>query len=561
MKKWDIKQTIDSPRITSNEILHLLLKQRGITTQEEREQFLTPKDPYTVAPESVGIDPIMLENAAERIERAVKNKESIIVYADYDADGVTAGTVMWETVFAMGGKVMPYIPHREAEGYGLSTAGIDTVKKEHNANLIITVDHGITGHEKVDYAKSLGIDVIVTDHHTKSDVLPDTTIVHTTSLSGSGVSWFVAKTLFERNKDRLVKDIDPYDLLGIASIGTIADLLPLSSVNRAIASFGLKALSNSSRLGILALLQEAALEGKALTTYDISHILAPRINALGRLDHALDALRLLCTTDEKRAIALAGKLSLVNKERQNVTLESTLHAKQKVSDAKTHLQKKILVIADESYNQGIIGLIAGKLVEEHYLPSIVLSLGETISKASARSIPGFNIVEAIRSQSDLLVDVGGHPMAAGFTIETKQLPLFIQRMEEYAEKNITKEMTVRILPVDMQIPLELVTADLFHTLQQLAPFGMANYDPVFVSTNVTLLEARLVGQEGKHLKLKIQNERKQTIEAIAFNMGSMYKELVAQKKVNLAYTITNNVWNGKEKIELKIKDILINKNS
>lgn len=555
MKKWDIKQTIDNPRITSKDILQLLLKQRGITTQEDIEQFLTPKDPLIVTAETVGIDPIMLEKAAERIEQAVKNKESIIVYADYDADGVTAGTVMWETIYAMGGKVMPYIPHREGEGYGLSTIGIDTVKKEHNATLIITVDHGITGHEKVAYAKSQGIDVIVTDHHTKSEILPDTTIVHTTTLSGSGVAWFVSKTLYERNKNTMIKDIDPYDLLGVASIGTIADLLPLSGINRAIASFGLKALSTSSRLGVLALLQEATLTDKQLTTYDISHILAPRINALGRLDHALDALRLLCTTNEERASALAGKLSLVNKERQYLTQESTLHAKELVIKDKKHEIKKILVIADESYNQGIIGLIAGKLVEEHYLPAIVLSKGETISKASARSIAGFNIVEAIRSQNDLLVDVGGHPMAAGFTIETNNLQEFIQRMEAYAEKHITKEMTIRSLSVDLQMPLSLVTAELYSTLQQLSPFGMANYDPVFVSTDVPVLEARLVGQEGKHLKLKLQNDRKQTIEAIAFNMGQLFPELQKQSTINLAYTITNNIWNGKEKIELKVKDL------
>lgn len=556
-KKWDIKSKIQNPRASVQDVIDVVLKERGIASDGEKQMFISPPDPYTFTAYDVGIDTKTLENAIERIEKAVQDKESIIVYADYDADGVTAGAVMWETLHALGAKVMPYIPHRKDEGYGLSTIGIDSVKKDYNATFIITVDHGITGHGKVAYANSLGIDVVVTDHHTKPSILPDCPIVHTTMLSGSGVSWFVAKTLLERNQGLLQKEIDPYDLLSLASIGTIADLLPLIGPNRSIAKFGLAALSNSSRFGVLAMLEEAGLSDKELSTYEVSHIIAPRINALGRIDHALDALRLLCTTSEERALVLSEKLAAVNKERQNLTQESTIHAKELVISEKKLDSQKIIIIADESYNQGIIGLIAGKLVEEHYLPTIVLAKGEKVSKASARSIAGFNIVEAIRSQLDLLVDVGGHPMAAGFTIETDKLSKFITNLEEYAKERITEDMIVRSLSVDVEMPLSFVTAELFSKIQQLAPFGMNNYEPTFASFSVALKEARLVGKEGKHLKLSVINDRKQVIEAIAFNMGSLLADLQNKKTIDIAFTITNNVWNGKEKIELKVKDLRI----
>jgi single-stranded-DNA-specific exonuclease len=528
IKKWHI---LHKP---SENIIAVLLKNREIT---DKENFLHPKHPRELTAKDVGIDLQALKKAVARIHKAVKNKESIVVYADYDADGICAGAIMWETIHAMGARAMPYIPHRVEEGYGLSIKGIDAVRGQYDPSLIITVDHGITAKEKVAYAASLGIDVIVTDHHVKPDKLPDCTIVHTTSLCGAGVSWFIANALSENA-----------EFLALAAIGTIADLVSLTGANRSIVKYGLRQLNKTKRVGLLALLRDAGLTLGELTTYDVSHILAPRINAMGRLVHAMDALRLLCTHREDKAILLARKLGLTNKERQQLTVDTSLHAKGIVASIAT--LPKLLFVAHETYNPGVIGLVAGKLVEEYYRPAIVLSQGPEISKASARSIAGFNIVETIKRFDDLLIDVGGHPMAAGFTIETKNIDVLKSRMEAYVEKNLKDELLTRELRIDMELPLSAVTGELWQKLRDFEPFGFGSPEPVFATPGVTVTDARLVGADGKHLKLRVSS-----VDAIAFGMGDMYAKIKTGKPVDIAYTIDMNVWNGNKKLQLKIKDI------
>lgn len=550
-KKWVVKK-----KLGNEDLLQLLLENRGLTTKKDIYFFINPPNPSLPSypsPSDVEIDKRSLGTAVKRIREAIKNKESIVVYADYDADGICAGAIMWETLHHLGAKVMPYIPHRVEEGYGLSIAGIDRVKDLHNPNLIITVDHGITAKEKVEYAKKLGIEVIVTDHHVKPKALPKCTIVHTTKLCGAGVAWFLAKDLLN---GQALKD-KGLTLMELAAIGTIADMIPLVGPNRAIVKYGLDAINKTSRVGLDASITEAGLEKGKLGVYEISHILAPRLNAMGRLEHALDALRLLCTHRKERAAELAAKLGLTNRERQQLTINTTLHALKILKG--TFLRKKLIFLAHETYNQGVIGLVAGKLVEEYYLPAIVVSKGETISKASARSISGFNIVEAIRSCSDILVDVGGHPMAAGFTVETKHLESLQSRLEELAAKELTEEMLTRTLKIDAEIPLELVTEELWKKLQDLRPFGFGNPEPVFATRSVLVKEARLVGADGKHLKLRLHlsslNSQLSVIDGIAFNQGSLYGKLQQNTQVDIAYTIDRDIWNGNSKLQLKVKDI------
>ena len=257
---------------------------------------------------------------------------------------------------------------------------------------------------------------------------------------------------------------------------------------------------------------------------------------------------------------LAQKLGLTNKERQQLTLDTLTHALDALKGVTLHRQgdtlKKLIFISHESYNQGVIGLVAGKLVEEFYRPAIVVSKGEFISKASARSVSGFNIVEAIRSCSDILVDVGGHPMAAGFTVETARLEILQERMEEIAAKQLTEEQLIRTLHIDMEIPLEAVTEDLWNALRDFEPFGFGNAEPVFMTRTVLVKDARLVGKDGKHLKLRITNhESRITIDAIAFGMGELYGKLKSDQPVDIAYTIDMNVWNGSNKLQLKVRDI------
>lgn len=526
MKKWDIVSK-------GEDIIAVLLANRGLTSKKDIEEFLHPSDPYTLKPQDVDVETGALKKAIRRIQTAVQKKESIVVYADYDADGITAGAIMWETLYGLGARVMPYIPHRTEEGYGLSIKGIDAVREQFDPTLIITVDHGITAKEKIAYAKKLGIEVIVTDHHVKPKSLPNCTIVHTTKLSGSGVSWFLAKELGDPD-------------VALAAIGTIADIVPLVGPNRSIAKYGLEALNKTKRVGLDALISDSGLTKGMLKTYDVSHMIAPRLNAMGRIKHALDALRLLCTKKADKANFLAQKLGITNRDRQKLTEETTVHALQGVT------LKKLLFVAHESYNQGVIGLVAGKLVEEFYRPAIVVSRGKEISKASARSVNGFNIVEAIRSCSDILVDVGGHPMAAGFTIETKHLGILQKRLEKLADKALDEEKLTRVLKIDMEIPLETVTEELWKKIQAFAPFGFGNPEPVFATRGVSIDDARLVGKDGKHLKLRIGN-----FNAIAFHLGNLYGQLKPDKLVDIAYTIDLDTWNGNKRLQLKIKDIII----
>ncbi len=532
MKKWEITGVYDR-----NDVIPMLLKNRGLDSKKKIEEFLHPPEPHTLSPDAVGINEQLLKKALTRIRKAIKNHESVVVYADYDADGITAGAIMWEALYHLGANVMPYIPHRVDEGYGLSVKGIDAVNAQYHPTLIITVDHGITAWEKVEYAKNLGIEVIITDHHVKPEKLPECTIVHTTALSGAGISWFVAKELLAPHYDN--------ELLALAAIGTIADLVPLVGPNRTIVRYGLAAIRTTGRTGLEALIADAGLMKETIGTYDVSHIIAPRLNAMGRLVHAMDALRLLCTKQKDKAVGLAQKLGLTNKERQQLTVETTLHARELVK-----LHVKLLFISHESYNQGVIGLVAGRLTEEFYRPAIVVSRGEIISKASARSIPGFNIVEAIRSCSDLLVDVGGHPMAAGFTVETKHLRSLQERLEKLADIALDEFALERKLRVDVEVPLDSITEELWQTMQALEPFGFGNPEPVFASRNVSVNDVRLIGAEGKHLKLTLGG-----MECVGFGMGSLYKTIKIGALVDIAYTVDINTWNGNRRLQLKLKDI------
>lgn len=534
MKKWEIVKEY------KGDLMDILLENRGVVTKKEKNVFLNPPDPATLTSKDVAIDKVSITKAIKRIQKAIKDKESIVVYADYDADGITAGAIMWEALHSLGAMVMPYIPHRVEEGYGLSIKGIDAVREQYDPTLIITVDHGITAWEKVLYAKKKGIDVIITDHHVKPKKLPDCTTIHTTKLSGAGVSWFLAK------------ELTSFSPLELVALGTIADMVPLTGPNRSIVRYGLEALNKTLRVGLEALMADAGLTKGTLDVYAVSHMIAPRLNAAGRIEHAMDALRLLCTKQKDKAALLAEKLGFTNRDRQKLTEETLIHALKGLTlrwQGET-FSEKLIFISHESYNPGVIGLVAGKLVEEYYRPAIVVSRGEVFSKASARSISGFNIVEAIRSCSDILVDVGGHPMAAGFTVETKNLTVLQKRLEKLAEDELNEEKLTRTLKIDTEIPLDLVTPELYKKLQQLQPFGFGNPEPVFVTRNVMVTESRLVGADGKHLKIRFSS-----IDAIAFNFGSLYGKIKSDVSIDIAYTIDMNIWNGNSRLQLKIKDI------
>lgn len=541
--------------VTENDIVQILLKNRGLIAEKEIEEFLHPSlEELTI--EKTGIKKQQLEKAIKRITKAVKEKESIVVYADYDVDGVTSGAILWETLYGLRAQVMPYIPHRIEEGYGLSKKGIDFIKKQYNPQLLLTVDSGVSAVKEILYAKKLGMETIVFDHHILPEKLPPChALIHTTKMTAAGIAWFFAYMLLshlsKNKREEKKKNLD------LAVLGTIADLIPLIGINRIIVKYGLEELNKTKRIGLCALMKESGLEREHIGVYEVSHILSPRINAMGRLKHALDALRLLCTQDPERAKTLAVSLHLTNRERQILTEEGISHARQHIKEHRLS-DEKLLFIASETYQEGIIGLIAGKLVEEFYRPAVVISVRKEYSKASARSIHGFNIVEAFQKTSSLLESVGGHPMAAGFTVATKNIDKLKEKLLHIAKEKIDEDMLKKVLKIDLPMSLSLVTLSLYRQIQKLAPFGVGNPEPTFVSQNVLVANARCVGKEGKHLKLTLQpgciSNIHNTYEAIGFGMGEFIKQIGRNTRIDIVYSIDENTWGNRRSLQLKLKD-------
>lgn len=519
--------------------MDILLKNRGIRNKKE---FFEPIDPAKITLKSLGVKQADIKKAVERIKKAKKNKENVIIYGDYDADGITATAIMWEALHSLGLDVLPYIPDRFIDGYGIKADVISQLKsKDKNLGLIITVDNGIVGYEGVEAANKLGIDVIVIDHHTKgTKTLKAYSVIHSTETSGSGLGWFFAKELGIKNG------------MELAAIGTIADQLPLIGVNRSIVKHGLEELNRTKRPGLLALFKETGLVkdfGPAVSvgTYEVGYIIAPRINAMGRLKHGLESLRLLCTKDRTKAFDIAKNIGSTNSERQKIVEELVVLARKNVTN------QKVIVISGESYHEGVIGLAAGRLVEEFYRPAIVLSTKGDISKASARSISGFNIIEAIRAVS-LHIEGGGHPMAAGFSIETNKIGKFTKEINKIANKLLSKELLEKKLKIDLGISFDQLNYDLYHKLEDFDPTGLGNPTPTFVSRKVEVVEAKPVGREARHLKLKLRQDG-QVFDSIYFGGGEMYSTLTPEAKIDVVYCLEDNSWNGYKNLQLKVKDL------
>ncbi len=580
MKKWNIqnKLKVKSEKLKVENLVEVLLHNRGITTKKEIDAFLHPQlEDVTVG--NVGIDLKQLKKTVKRLQKAFDNKEQVIIFGDYDVDGITGTAILWETLYGLKFNVLPYIPHRADEGYGLSIRGIENLKSQNpNSKLIITVDNGIVADEAVKFANTLGIDVIITDHHLpEKDERPNAySIVHTTKLCGAGVAWLLSQQVKSLKLKVKSEETEDDDHLELATLGTIADLVPLTGANRTIVKFGLEKVRQTKRLGLLSLFREAGIDPLKIGTYEVGFMIAPRLNAAGRIESAMDSLRLLCTKSLQRANDLANNLGRINRERQQIMRETIEDA---VAKSEGQMAKgkmgRIIFIGDESYNPGVIGLVAGKLVEQFYRPAIVLSLGETHAKASVRSIAGVNIIEFLRKHVDMYVNVGGHPMAAGFTVEISKMQELKLKLEQTADASISDDFLVRSLKIDCELPLHAITPELFASIQQLAPFGMGNPEPAFATRNVEVVDIRTLGQEGKHLKLRISQPRhsrersdsridsgqaRMTVfDVIGFGLGELGKDLSIGDKIDIAYTIDENKWNGNVNLQLKLRDIQIHK--
>lgn len=547
MKKWRIISVQSQKGLKNVESVEkILLANRGFEKDEEIKDFFNP-DTSDLNLKSAGIDKKEFLKFNKRLKSAFNNNEKIIIFGDFDVDGICASAILWEAIYKSYKNIFPYIPDRIEEGYGLSKKGIDKVLEIHpDAKVIVTVDNGIVAFKAVDYANSKGLDVIVTDHHVKEKKLPKALgIIHTTKLCGAGIAWVIAREL------GFLSDEKSSELLELACLATVADLVPLTYHNRAIVFEGINLLRKTRRLGLKQLMYDAGIEAAKINTYSISHVIAPRLNASGRIQSAMNALRLLCTNDRSKAEELSLMLSNLNKSRQELTEESVSHAKLLAIEKK----EDVIIVASKKYSQGVIGLIASQLVDIYYKPVLAISLDKPISKGSARSIRDVNIIELIRSTGDILENAGGHPMAAGFSVRTELIEEFSKRIIKNSKKYIVKGTLERYLDIDCMLPFELINADLVKTLKKFEPFGMGNSQPVFATNDVYILDVKKIGKDLNHLKLRVESEGN-IIDAVAFGLADKV-DVSAGDKINIAYLVDENEWNGEKSLQLKIKDLVL----
>lgn len=531
-----------------------VLASRGIASAEEAAAFLE-RD------RSLSHSPFLMKDmdrAVERISRAIADDERIAVFGDYDVDGITATCILMDYLASRGADCLHYIPRRIEDGYGLGKDAILSLHRR-GVNLIVTVDCGITGVEEVAYARSLGMDVVVTDHHECKDALPDAAAVvdpHRSDcpypfkhLAGCGVALKLVLALGGRDREEAL--FARYCTL--AAIGTVADVMQMSDENRTIVSRGLESIGHSDFIGLHALLQEAGLADKAVTSVQIGFVLAPRINAAGRMGEADMAADLLLCSDPHQAATLARQLCALNRERQNVEQEIFTQTLEIIEQMPAD-QRSALVLASDEWHQGVVGVVASRLSEKYSCPSFMIHLTGHVGKGSCRSWGGFNLFSALESCSDLLLGFGGHELAAGFTIEEKNIPAFRTRMNQYARAYRGGEAPVSSLDVDVVLTQPgRVTLEEVEALDALEPYGAGNGRPVFCLRGATLERAQNVGQN-RHLKLRLSKGSAQ-FDGIFFSAVAQSCGVEAGSRVDAAFYLQVNEFRGSRSVQLQMVDI------
>lgn len=571
LKRWCI-----APRIPPGVQSHLdayhpvmaqVLYNRGQDTPEKAQIFLeggetSLHNPFTMQG---------MPQAVARIRHAIKNDELVAVYGDFDADGVTSTVLLTQALEALGGHVIPYIPNRVDEGYGLNAEALRALQKA-GVRLVITVDCGIRSVDEVEFGNSIGLDMIVTDHHSVGDVLPPALAVLDPKidqkmrleegransypedmLAGVGVAYKLADALFraeeQQSHHRPALKLD--DLLDLVALGTVADLAPLDRLeNRELVRRGLEVLNRAQRPGIYELAQVARVEPGKINTTSIGFMLAPRINAAGRLGDAMTAYRLL-TAAMPEASGRAQELQELNLRRQSLTMEMVEVARARAL-RETTPEVPLIFDAGTEFLPGIVGLVAGRLCEEFYIPAVVIEKGETESRGSCRSIPEFNITEALDRCADLLVRHGGHAQAAGFTVRNENILVLRERLTALATEALRGQELRPAIDIDAEITFDALTMDLAKMLQRLEPTGARNEAPLFVTRHLRVVDCRRVGNEGKHLRLRLSNGLTQ-IDAIGFKLGDWAERNLLF--VDVVYHLEINEWNGYSKLQLNVQDL------
>lgn len=561
--KWELADNASSVTVDNLEkelgisrILATLLAQQGIDSTEQAKKFFEP------SMEEIH-DPTLLhdmDKAVERIEQAVEKQEQITIYGDYDADGITSTSLMYETLLSIGANVNYYVPNRFTDGYG---PNMDAYQRliDNGTQLFITVDNGVSGKNVIDKVMEAGVDVVITDHHELPADLPNAVaIVHPRypgsnypfpDLSGVGVAFKVAWALTGEF---------PVEELDLVAIGEIADVVNVTDENHALISYGIQQLRQGMRPGLAALMKLADIKANNLTDQDIGFGIAPRLNALGRIADANDGVKLLTSLDENESQKLAKEVDQANKERQNLVAEIMKEA-EKQANSSANQQKRTLLIVGKGWHQGVLGIVASRIMNETGKPTIVASTDQnnpTLIKGSGRSIDSFNLFNALEAHRELFTTFGGHPAACGLSFDQKNIVPLQIALEEEAVKQKFDPTVKQPLPIAMKLVPADVTQQLYNDIQRVAPFGPGNMEPVFELNNVKVVDVKTMGQEHQHLKFSIVSDKK-NLTVVAFGQGNLATLLSAPTgQINLAVKVSLNEWRGKKSVQLMLEDLQIN---
>jgi len=549
--QWKILPPVPDEYLNASDLSPLiaqLLYNRDVKPEET--------DPFLSADRRLEGNPFLLPDisqAVSRVYKAVLAREKIAVYGDFDVDGVTAIVILVEGLSRLGAEVITYIPDRVNEGHGLKISALEKLQAQ-GASLVITVDCGVTDLTEVKHAREMGMDIIITDHHIPLGSLPRAIAVIDPKrkdsmypypdLAGAGVAFKFLQALF--HKDSREKWLA--GLMDLVVLATVTDLVTLVGENRYLVKEGLRELNNSSRVGIQEMVKLAGLKPGELDTEDISWVLGPRLNAAGRMDNASTSYQLLTTQSPEEARLLALELEERNVERQKLTNEVLSRAREKLA-AKLHLP--VLIEGDESYSIGVIGLVAGKLANEFYKPTIIINLGSEQCQGSCRSIPEFDVVAALKKCHDLLTAFGGHPLAAGFTVARQNLAQLEDRITKLAMDQLSHLDLRPEIVIDAELPLSSFSGETFNLMQKLSPFGRGNSQPTFLTRQVEVIECRNFGNQGEWLRLKLKQENI-TWQAVDFKSQKKWEEIPSY--IDIVYKLEKSRWNGEEVLSLNLRD-------
>ena len=564
-KRWAIASCSDriaSQRLRKelgiHKVLADLLINRGVGTFEEAREFFRP-DLSTLH------DPFLMrdmDKAIARIEKAIGNKEPVLIYGDYDVDGTTAVAVVYNFFRQFHSRLEFYLPDRYTEGYGISTQGIDYAA-ENGFKLVIALDCGIKAVDKIAYARERGIDFIIGDHHLPGDQLPDAVAVLDPKradcgypykeLPGCGIGFKIIQAFIQKNN----MDIQQcYQYLDLVAVGIASDIVPITGENRVLAHFGLQKLNTNPCCGLQSLIDLSTHKRSHFTVNDVIFQIGPRINAAGRIDHAKDAVKLLTSKSMQEASVYSSSIDLQNAQRKDFDVRITEEALAIIDSDDLLKQRKTTVVFKPDWHKGVIGIVATRLTEKYYRPTVVLTQTNGHVSGSARSVVGFDLYEALNSCSDLLDQFGGHKYAAGLTMKPENIALFEQRFEEVVAERILPDMLQREINIDAVLQLSDIDAKFFRILRQFEPFGPQNETPLFLSNQVHVVGGAMVVRDS-HLKMTVVQNGSAAFECIGFGLGEYADVINSGKAFDLCYAIEENVWRDKRNIQLNVKDIRI----